>query len=82
MTCPDDDRTAHEPPETRHSASRLPLAVDAKEAALILNISPRLLWTHTNCKEIPHVRIGRRLLYPVAALEAWLASRTTGKPRG
>jgi excisionase family DNA binding protein len=57
------------------------LTVNAKEAARILGISPRLLWTKTNCREIPHVRLGRRLLYPVAALTAWLAAKTEGTPR-
>lgn len=58
------------------------LAVNAKDAARILGISPRLLWTYTNCGEIPHLRLGRRLLYPLAALNAWIAAKTEGKSHG
>jgi excisionase family DNA binding protein len=54
------------------------LAVNAAEAAKMLGISPRLLWTMTNMNEIPHVRLGRRILYQVSALERWLSDRTQG----
>ncbi len=51
----------------------------------MLGISERLLWTMTNTREIPHVRIGTRVLYPVQRLQEWLDSQTAGptspKPR-
>ncbi|MBK9383533.1 MAG: helix-turn-helix domain-containing protein [Planctomycetes bacterium] len=47
------------------------LLVRAPEAARRLSISPRKLWELTNRREIPHLRIGRSVLYRVAALEAW-----------
>lgn len=49
-----------------------PLAVSRQDAAALLGISERLLWTMTNAGKIPHVRIGSRVLYPVEALRQWL----------
>jgi excisionase family DNA binding protein len=48
------------------------LAMRAREAALALSISERLLWEWTNRKQVPHVRIGKAILYPVDALQEWL----------
>lgn len=47
----------------------------AKEAAAYLGISERHLWTQTKARRIPHVKIGRRVLYPVKELDAWLEDR-------
>ncbi len=55
-----------------------PLALRPKEAAQALGISPRLLWSKTNCNEIPHVRIGRAVVYPVDLLRDWLAQTAKG----
>lgn len=52
--------------------STTPLAVGRRDAAAMLGISERLLWTWTNAKTIPHVRIGTRVLYPVDELRRWL----------
>lgn len=49
-----------------------PLAVGAVEAARLLGIGRRLLWSKTAAKEIPSVRIGRRVVYRVIDLERWL----------
>lgn len=65
-------------PESPAKSPVSPLNVGARDAAKILAISPRLLWTMTNCGAIPHVRIGRRILYPLAKLHAWLDARTKG----
>jgi predicted DNA-binding transcriptional regulator AlpA len=47
-----------------------PLLVRAPDAARLLAISERLLWTLTNSGQVPCVRgLGRRVLYSVAALE-------------
>ena len=51
------------------------LALKADEAARALGIGERALWSLTNRNAIPHVRIGRRVLYPVGALTAWLAEQ-------
>ena len=51
------------------------LALRPKDAAIALGISPRLLWARTNMGEIPHVRIGQAIVYPVHVLREWLAER-------
>lgn len=52
-----------------------PLVLRAKEAAHVLGISKRTLWTLTNAHEIPHVRVGRSILYPVDLLREWLLTK-------
>lgn len=66
-------------PTTPPDADRL--ALRPREAAAALGISPRKLWSLTACGAIPHVKLGRVLLYPRAALERWLAERVEGGPR-
>ena len=51
------------------------LLVTAKEAAKMLSISARLLWSLTASREIPVVRIGRRTLYSPTDLQAWIDAR-------
>jgi excisionase family DNA binding protein len=48
---------------------------DAESASKSLAISPRLLWSLTKTREIPSVRLGRRVLYPRKALENWVEQR-------
>ena len=50
------------------------LALRPREAARALGISERTLWSWTREGRIPYRRQGRCLIYPVAALEAWLNS--------
>lgn len=64
-----------------NSSSPTPLAVGRREAAAMLGISERLLWTWTNSKTIPHVRIGTRVLYPVEQLRLWLEERARTNSR-
>lgn len=56
-----------------------PLSLRAKEAARVLGIGTRHLWTLTNQGLVPHVRLGRALLYPVVALETWLKQQAFTK---
>lgn len=58
------------------------LGLRPKEAAKALGIGERLLWEMTNAGEIPHTRLGRAVIYPVAELERWLADRAEGGSRG
>lgn len=51
------------------------LALRPREAAEALGISPRTLWRLTREAVIPHVRLGRAVLYPADELRAWLAER-------
>lgn len=49
-----------------------PLLVDAKKAADLIQISPRLLWSLTKMQAIPARKVGRRVLYSPAELHAWV----------
>jgi excisionase family DNA binding protein len=52
--------------------------LDEKAAAEFLDIAPGTLsvWRSTGRYRIPFVKVGRRVRYRRADLEAWLASRT------
>jgi len=54
------------------------LAISMDEAALALGLCRRKVWEMTNCGQLPHIRIGRAIRYPVAALAAWVDAQTTG----
>ena len=60
------------------------LALRPKDAAKALGIGERLLWSKTNAGEIPHVRIGRAVIYPVELLRDWLTkqAKATAKKLG
>jgi predicted DNA-binding transcriptional regulator AlpA len=57
------------------------LALRPREAARALGIGARLLWSLTNRGEVPHVRLGRAIVYPVEALRDWLATRSATESR-
>ncbi len=48
------------------------LAMKPREAAKALGISERLLWEWTDRGIVPHVRLGKRIVYPVDSLREWL----------
>lgn len=56
------------------------LALRPREAAAALGISERLLWGLTARGEVPCVRLGRAVVYPVAQLRDWLAAQAEGGP--
>jgi excisionase family DNA binding protein len=49
-----------------------PLLLGAREAARALAVSARTLWALTKSGEVPHVRVGRRVLYDPQDLRAWV----------
>jgi excisionase family DNA binding protein len=53
-------------------------AITVSEAASILGISRGSAYEAAKRNEIPTIRIGRRLLVPLAALERMLAGTTVG----
>jgi excisionase family DNA binding protein len=57
------------------------LALRPTEAAQALGIGERLLWSKTNSGEIPHLRLGRCVVYPVDALRDWLSRQAAGGRR-
>jgi len=58
------------------------LALRPREAAAALGISERTLWAWTKQGTIPHVRQGKAVLYPTAALARWLDGQATATPEG
>ena len=54
------------------------LALKPIDAARAIGISTRLLWSMTNRGEIPCVRIGRRVVYPLHLLREWLDANAKG----
>lgn len=65
---------------TRHPR----LALSAREAAEALGVSERLVRQLTAEGRLPHVRLGAsensRVIYPVAAIEAWLLEQSGIEP--
>jgi len=54
-----------------------PLLADVREACRILGgVSARWLWSATKAGTVPHVRLGRRVLYPVDGLREFVAGNT------
>ena len=51
------------------------LAMRPREAAKALGISERLLWDRTNRGLVPHIRLGKAILYPVDSLRKWLLGK-------
>jgi excisionase family DNA binding protein len=52
------------------------LALRPREAAKALGVSQRTLWGWTHDGTVPHLRIGRTILYPTEALRDWLRVRS------
>jgi len=51
------------------------LLLDTREAAKVLGISPRQVARLAESGELPHVRIGRLVRFPLDALRAWVAKQ-------
>lgn len=58
-----------------------PLLVTPREAARLLSVSERTLWSIAAAGEIPRVRIGRAVRYRVADLRAYVDAPATKKGR-
>ena len=54
------------------------LGLRPREAAKAIGISARKLWEITNRGDIPHVRLGRVVIYPVHELQLWLTDKAKG----
>lgn len=52
-------------------ATPAPLLVNPKQAALMLGISARLLWSMTARGDVPAVRLGRLVRYRPETLRQW-----------
>lgn len=49
-----------------------PLLLDSEQARLMLGISARTLWSLTNAKEIPSVRLRRKVMYDLQELRGYV----------
>ena len=57
-----------------------PLSYRPREAAIALGICERTLWALTKSGEIPHVKTGKVVLYPVILLHRWLEQKASNPP--
>lgn len=57
-----------------HTAIELIKLLDVAATAEALGISKRSLWTLTSSRRIPHVRVGRRVLYRPNDIAAFIDS--------
>ncbi|MBX9653849.1 helix-turn-helix domain-containing protein [bacterium] len=51
------------------------ILVSIKEAAYLLGICERSLWTLVQERQIPHLRLGRRLLFSRDSLQSWVTEQ-------
>lgn len=59
-----------------------PILLSAREAARLLNVSERTLFSWRATEGLPHVRIGSRCVrYPAEGLRRWAESRTEAGAR-
>jgi excisionase family DNA binding protein len=52
------------------------LLVKADDLAIMLGISVKTVWNLEKRGELPHINIGRRVLFPVDEIRRWIAERT------
>ena len=52
------------------------LLVDSREAARLLSVCEKTLWTLTNRDGLPCVRLGRAVRYSPADLRAWIEHKS------
>lgn len=64
------------PQRPGHQLPPLPLAMRPKVAARAIGVSERTLWSMAKRGAIPHARIGNCVVYPTAAILAWLQEIT------
>jgi len=58
---------------TPASGPRSPLLLSARDSAAALSVCEKTLWNVTQPRgDLPAVRIGRRVLYAVSDLAAWI----------
>lgn len=65
-----------------HATTKPNLALRPRDAATALGVSERLLWQWTHDGTIPHLRVGRTILYPIDALQAWLTRQAEAAKGG
>jgi excisionase family DNA binding protein len=61
--------------EIESSGGHPPLALRPREAAKAIGVCERTLWEWTHHGDVPHLKVGGTMLYPVDALRDWLSRR-------
>lgn len=54
------------------------LAVSVKQAAKLIGVGKNTMYAAVAAGDVPHVKVGRRILIPVSRLEQWLEENTQG----
>ncbi len=49
-----------------------PLLLSIKQAAQALSLCERTIWDLVKKGELPHVKVGRRVLFSPASLQSWI----------
>lgn len=52
------------------------LAVSVKQAAKLIGVGKNTMYAAVAAGDVPHVKVGRRILIPVSRLEQWLEEHT------
>ena len=60
------------------SATHTPLLISVPEAARRCGLSDSLLYYLIQQGQFPHLRVRRRILVPVKAMEEWIEQQTKG----
>jgi excisionase family DNA binding protein len=63
---------------TQIAHSRPPFTISVKEAAQLLGISKSHAYDLIRQDELPHVRLGRRVVVPYRELEEWVSRHVDG----
>jgi excisionase family DNA binding protein len=66
------------PGRGRDPQSVQPILLSLKDAARALAVSDRSLWEWTKAGKVPHVRLGRRVLYSPDDLRRWVEGQRRG----
>ena len=54
------------------------LLLSIRELAKVLGVCERTIFTLTQENQLPHLRIGRCVKYPVSEIEKWIEAQTQG----
>jgi len=65
------------PASTQSATVPTPLLVNSREAARLLCVSQRTLWTLADTGQIPRLKIGKIVRFDVSDLRAWIAKVKT-----
>lgn len=58
------------------------LSLRPRDAAQALGIGERTLWQMTKDGAVPHVRLGKLVVYPVSLLQRWLEEQAAEPTKG